>query len=105
MGGGFLPRTLLDIEGTEDFDNVHYHVSQTSTIPRQYNWSLGAGLLAVDWALAFDKIVWTTIIHRRDNFRALEIHSVEDQKHSSVQIKHLFVSKSLDWMKMDKQII
>ena len=37
---------------------------------------LGGGDSAVDWALAFDKIAPTTIIHRRDNFRALE-HSVE----------------------------
>ena len=49
---------------------------------------------AVDWALAFDKIAPTTIVHRRDNFRALE-HSVEELKQSSVSIKTPFVPSRL----------
>ena len=90
MGGGaFKPRTL-DIEGAEDFDNVHYHVSNIQQYQGQQVTVLGGGDSAVDWALAFEKIAPTTIIHRRDNFRALE-HSVEELKHSSVQIKTPFV--------------
>ncbi len=57
---------------------------------------LGGGDSAVDWALAFEKIAPTTIVHRRDNFRALE-HSVKkNSKQSSVNIKTPFCSKSLD---------
>ena len=94
MGGGaFKPRTL-DIEGAEDFDNVHYHVSNIQQYQGQQVTVLGGGDSAVDWALAFDKIAPTTIIHRRDNFRALE-HSVEELKHSSVQIKTPFVPSRL----------
>lgn len=94
MGGGaFKPRTL-DIEGAEDFDNVHYHVSNIQQYQGQQVTVLGGGDSAVDWALAFDKIAPTTIIHRRDNFRALE-HSVEKLKHSSVQIKTPFVPSRL----------
>ena len=94
MGGGaFKPRTL-DIEGAENFENVHYHVSNIQQYQGQQVTVLGGGDSAVDWALAFEKIAPTTIIHRRDNFRALE-HSVEELKHSSVQIKTPFVPSRL----------
>ena len=55
---------------------------------------LGGGDSAVDWALAFDKIAPTSIIHRRDNFRALE-HSVNELKASTVTIKTPFVPSQL----------
>ena len=54
-----------------------YHVSNIQQYEGQQVTVLGGGDSAVDWALAFDKIAPTTIIHRRDNFRALE-HSVEE---------------------------
>ena len=44
----------------------------------------------MDWALAFEKIAPTTLVHRRDNFRALE-HSVQALQESSVTIKTPFV--------------
>ena len=55
---------------------------------------LGGGDSAVDWALAFDKIAPTSIIHRRDNFRALE-HSVNELKASTVTIKTPFIPSQL----------
>ena len=53
--------------------------------------------------MLFDKIAPTTIIHRRDNFRALE-HSVEELKQSSVSIKTPFVPSQLlgDGKTLDK---
>lgn len=94
MGGGAFKPRALDIEGAEDFDNVHYHVSNIQQYEGQQVTVLGGGDSAVDWALAFDKIAPTTIIHRRDNFRALE-HSVEELKQSSVSIKTPFVPSRL----------
>ena len=94
MGGGAFKPRALDIEGAEDFDNVHYHVSNIQQYEGQQVTVLGGGDSAVDWALAFDKIAPTTIIHRRDNFRALE-HSVEELKASSVEIKTPFVPSRL----------
>ena len=94
MGGGaFKPRSL-DIEGADAFDNVHYHVSNIQQYEEQQVTVLGGGDSAVDWALAFDKIAPTTIVHRRDNFRALE-HSVKELKQSSVSIKTPFVPSRL----------
>ena len=94
MGGGAFKPRPLDIDGAEDFDNVHYHVSNIQQYEGQQVTVLGGGDSAVDWALAFDKIAPTTIIHRRDNFRALE-HSVEELKQSSVTIKTPFVPSRL----------
>ena len=94
MGGGAFKPRALDIEGAKDFDNVHYHVSNIQQYEGQQVTVLGGGDSAVDWALAFDKIAPTTIIHRRDNFRALE-HSVEELKQSSVSIKTPFVPSRL----------
>ena len=71
MGGGAFKPRPLDIDGAEDFDNVHYHVSNIQQYEGKHITVLGGGDSAVDWALAFDKIAPTTIVHRRDNFRAL----------------------------------
>ncbi len=49
----------------------HYHVSKPSQYEGQQVTVLGGGDSAVDWALAFDKIAPTTIIHRQDNFPCL----------------------------------
>lgn len=48
----------------------------------------------MDWALAFEKIAPTTLVHRRDNFRALE-HSVQALQESSVTIKTPFAPSQL----------
>ena len=50
----------------------------------------------MDWALAFEKIAPTTLVHRRDNFRALE-HSVQALQESSVSIKTPFVPSPTSW--------
>ncbi len=93
MGGGALKPRALDIEGAEDFDNVHYQ-SQASNNMKDNRWpSLAVGTY-VDWALAFDKIAPTTIVHRRGQLHALE-HSVEELKQSSVSIKTPFVPSRL----------
>lgn len=95
MGGGAFKPRPLEIEGAEDFDNVHYHVSNIQQYADKDLVILGGGDSAVDWALAFEKIAKRThIVHRRDNFRALE-HSVEALKQSSVSIHTPYIPKGL----------
>ena len=94
MGGGaFKPRTL-ELEDAETYENIHYHVSNIQQYSGQKVTILGGGDSAVDWALAFEKIAPTTLVHRRDNFRALE-HSVKALQESSVTIKTPFIPSQL----------
>lgn len=95
MGGGaFKPRTL-DLAGIDDFDNIHYHVENIKQYSNQNIVVLGGGDSAVDWSLAFDTMAaQTTIVHRREAFRALE-HSVHDLQASTVQIKTPFIPSRL----------
>lgn len=83
--GAFKPRTL-DLEGMDTFKNIKYHVNNISQYSHSDIVVLGGGDSAVDWSLAFNKIAkTTTIVHRRDEFRALE-HSVEELKKTMVNI-------------------
>lgn len=95
MGGGAFKPRPLEVEGAEQFDNIHYHVSNIQQYAGQEVVVLGGGDSAVDWSLAFEKIAKkTTIVHRREAFRALE-HSVEDLKTSSVDILTPYVPSDL----------
>ncbi|BDD39523.1 NAD(P)/FAD-dependent oxidoreductase [Streptococcus ruminantium] len=95
MGGGAFKPRPLEIEEADNFDNIHYHVSNIQQYADKNVVILGGGDSAVDWSLAFEKIAKTThIVHRRDNFRALE-HSVKELKQSSVSIHTPFIPKRL----------
>ncbi|MGT2845997.1 NAD(P)/FAD-dependent oxidoreductase [Streptococcus massiliensis] len=94
MGGGAFKPRALELEGAEEFDNIHYHVANIQQYADKQVVVLGGGDSAVDWSLAFEKIAPTTIIHRRDNFRALE-HSVSELKNSNVSIKTPYVPSKL----------
>ena len=91
MGGGAFKPRPLELDGVEDYENIHYHVSNIQQYAGKKVTILGGGDSAVDWALAFEKIAPTTLVHRRDNFRALE-HSVQALQESSVTIKYGFNS-------------
>lgn len=94
MGGGAFKPRPLELDGVDNFENVHYHVSNIQQFAGKNVTVLGGGDSAVDWALAFEKIAPTTLVHRRDNFRALE-HSVKELKASQVAIKTPFVPSKL----------
>lgn len=95
MGGGAFKPRPLELKDADMFDNIHYHVSDMAQYAGQKIAVLGGGDSAVDWSLAFSKITeHVTIIHRRDNFRALE-HSVSELKTSDVEIKTPFVPSAL----------
>ena len=108
MGGGAFKPRPLELEDVEDYENIHYHVSNIQQYAGKKVTILGGGDSAVDWALAFEKIAPTTLVHRRDNFRALE-HSVQALQESSVSIKTPFVpsqvlgdGKTLDKLEITK---
>ena len=94
MGGGAFKPRPLELDGAEELDNIHYHVSKIQQYAGQEIVVLGGGDSAVDWSLAFEKMAPTTIVHRRDNFRAME-HSVAELQDSSVTIKTPFVPSQL----------
>ena len=94
MGGGAFKPRPLELEGVEGYENIHYHVSNIQQYAGKKVTILGGGDSAVDWALAFEKIAPTTLVHRRDNFRALE-HSVQALQESSVSVKTPFVPSQL----------
>lgn len=94
MGGGAFKPRPLDLEGADRFENIHYHVSKIDQYKGQEVTILGGGDSAVDWALAFEKRSHTSLIHRRDNFRALE-HSVRELKNSQVNIHTPFIPSKL----------
>lgn len=85
----FLERDIFEMA-----ENIHYHVANIQQYAGKKVTILGGGDSAVDWALAFEKIAPTTLVHRRDNFRALE-HSVQALQESSVTIKTPFVPSQL----------
>lgn len=95
MGAGaFKPRTL-DLEGIDAFENIHYHVQNMQQYAGKDIVVLGGGDSAVDWSLAFEPIAKsTTIVHRRDSFRALE-HSVAQLQQSSVSVQTPYLPTKL----------
>ena len=103
MGGGAFKPRPLELDGVDGYENIHYHVSNIQQYAGKKVTILGGGDSAVDWALAFEKIAPTTLVHRRDNFRALE-HSVQALQESSVTIKTPFVPSQLlgDGQTLDK---
>ncbi|MGT2964233.1 NAD(P)/FAD-dependent oxidoreductase [Streptococcus acidominimus] len=95
MGGGAFKPRPLEIEQADDFENIHYHVANIQQYADQDVVVLGGGDSAVDWSLAFEELAKSTqIVHRRDNFRAME-HSVEALKASRVTIHTPYIPQAL----------
>ncbi|MBF0788047.1 MULTISPECIES: NAD(P)/FAD-dependent oxidoreductase [unclassified Streptococcus] len=95
MGNGAFKPRPLEIKQADDFENIHYHVENIQQYANQNVVVLGGGDSAVDWSLAFDELAESTqIVHRRDNFRAME-HSVEALKTSNVTIHTPYMPQAL----------
>ncbi|KXT77706.1 NAD(P)/FAD-dependent oxidoreductase [Streptococcus sp. DD13] len=95
MGGGAFKPRPLELEGVEQYENIHYHVSSIQQYQDQNVVVLGGGDSAVDWGLAFEPIAKEThLVHRREAFRALE-HSVADLLASQVEVHTPFVPSRL----------
>lgn len=95
MGGGAFKPRPLGIDGGDHFDNIHYHVANIKQYANQRVVVLGGGDSAVDWALAFhEQGCDTHIIHRREQFRAME-HSVEQLQSSDVTIHTPYLPKAI----------
>ena len=85
--GAFAPRKLL-LDGAEQFggNQLQYFVQPKATYAGQRVAILGGGDSAIDMALMLEPVAKSvTLIHRRDNFRAME-HAVQQLKASSVEI-------------------
>lgn len=86
-GGAFVPRKI-SLSGAADLEDrtLFYQVHDLETFRNQEVAVLGGGDSAVDWALTLEPIAKSVhLIHRRDNFRALE-HSMTELKQSSVTV-------------------
>jgi thioredoxin reductase (NADPH) len=71
--GAFQPR-LLNVEGIETFvgKQVFYHVKDPEQFINKQIVICGGGDAALDWTLYFaDKAASVTLIHRRDDFKAM----------------------------------
>lgn len=85
--GAFTPRRL-PLPGADKFErvNLHYYVKEPSRFHGKKVVIAGGGDSAVDWALLLEKIASTvSLIHRRDQFRAME-HSIELLRQSRVRL-------------------
>lgn len=93
-GGAFKPRTL-DLDGIDTYQNIKYYVNDIKQYSGKNVVVLGGGDSAVDWSLAFNTIAnSTTIVHRRDEFRAME-HSVTELKNSSINMLTPYIPVAL----------
>lgn len=93
--GEFKPRPI-GVPNTENFKNIHY-VAQIELYKDKNIVIFGGGDSAVDFAKMIDKVAaHTTLVHRRDYFRAHE-HSIEVLKEqTNVNILTPYAVKSLE---------
>lgn len=94
--GAFQPRRL-ELENSSQYEgkNLYYFIDDLHQFAGQKVVVFGGGDSAVDWALTLEPIAEkVTIVHRRDKFRAHE-HSVQNLKHSKVEIKTPYVPATL----------
>ncbi|WP_124058111.1 NAD(P)/FAD-dependent oxidoreductase [Vaginisenegalia massiliensis] len=94
--GAFRPRKL-NLEQAESYEanNLHYYVNNLKQFENQRVAVCGGGDSAVDWALTLEPIAKKVyLIHRRDEFRALE-HSVQRLRQSQVEILTPYVPSKL----------
>lgn len=95
-GGAFTPRRLaVDYDPALDDKNVFYFVRDLATFDGDTVAIAGGGDSAIDWALAIaPRAKQVNLIHRRDQFRALE-SSVAELKTSPVQLHTPFLIESV----------
>ncbi|MGG0845759.1 NAD(P)/FAD-dependent oxidoreductase [Peribacillus simplex] len=94
--GAFQPRRIeIDDAKKYESSNLHYFIDDLNHFAGKKVVVFGGGDSAVDWALMLEPIAEkVSIIHRRDKFRAHE-HSVENLKHSKVEIKTPYIPSEL----------
>lgn len=94
--GAFSPRPL-NLSNSEELENqqIHYYINDLNAFQDQNVVVCGGGDSAVDWALALDGIAKDiAIVHRRDQFRALE-SSVNQLRDSSIKVYTPFTPAEL----------
>lgn len=94
--GAFQPRKL-EVEGADYYEdkNLHYFINSINEFEGKNVVIFGGGDSAIDWSLMLEPIAKkVTLVHRRNQFRALE-HSVEKLFKSSVEIKTPYMPDEL----------
>lgn len=94
--GAFTPRKLA-VEGAEQFENssLFYTVNHKADFKDQEVLIAGGGDSAIDIALMLEPIAKKVhLMHRRENFRALE-HSVSILQQSSVELEVPYLLKEM----------
>lgn len=101
--GAFEPRRLKLANAAEfENKNLFYFVKDPKQFANHDIAIAGGGDSAVDWALALEKVAHKVhIIHRRDQFRAME-GSVEQMQQSSIDIHTPYTIETLSQAENDK---
>ena len=97
LGAGACVPKKLDIEYDKALENesIFYAVKNKERFRGKNVLIVGGGDSAVDWANEFsDKASKVTLIHRRDQFRAVQT-SVEEMKRNKVDIKTFYELKEI----------
>lgn len=93
--GAFNPRKLaINYDTSLDETNIDYFVPDINKYKDKEVLIAGGGDSAVDWALAIDKIAKkTSLVHRRDQFRALKSSVTQLEKSSINKITPYLISE------------
>jgi len=97
LGAGACVPKKLDIEHNHAFEgqSMFYSVKNKERFRDQNVLIIGGGDSAVDWANEFSQIAKSvTLIHRRDQFRAVQT-SVEEMQRSGVAVKTFYELKQV----------
>ena len=94
--GAFTPKKLPNPDFVKFEDHgLYYSIKDKSSFRGQNLLIVGGGDSAVDWALNLkDYAKHVTLIHRRDQFRAVQ-SSVTELMHSDVEVKTFYELKSV----------
>ena len=91
MGGGAFKPRPLELENVDQFENIHYHVSNINQYAGQNIVVLGGGDSAVEEAIYLTKFARkVTIIHRRDALRAAK--SIQEKAFANDKIEFMWDS-------------
>lgn len=107
--GAFTPRKLTTQSLTPEFEShIHYFIKDLQHFSGKNVAIFGGGDSAVDWALELSKVAKSVaIVHRRDQFRALEsnVNAMEKrgvQIHTSSQLKSIQGTERIESLTLDQ---
>ena len=96
LGAGACVPKKLDVEYPTELENksIFYAVKNKEAFKGKDVLIIGGGDSAVDWANEFSEFAKVTLIHRRDQFRAVQT-SVEEMHRKNIDIKVFYELKQV----------